>query len=146
MIKEFKAGKWYRYTGRVAPKAWFLTPEQNVVLDGFPRKCINASGVYADFKGLSHPLSMWCWEAGLVYWEEVDESAINLMTCRVCGYSGDFETENYISNVYPETTYTGGFDDYGNGHGTECLRGVELVTKKLHVCPECRIAYKLKEE
>ncbi len=68
------------------------------------------------------------------------------MRCRVCGFEGQFEEETFISQVNPETTAIGGYDDYGNGLGTEVVREVGAWERKFHVCPECRIVYFLKEE
>lgn len=68
------------------------------------------------------------------------------MLCRVCGFFGEFEIEEYVSQVNPECSAVGGYDSYGNGSGVEAITNINPWVKKLHICPKCRIAYKLIEK
>lgn len=60
MIKEFKEGKWYIYTGK-RQSIWSSGGEMDFMLDGKPHKCVSANGDWADFEGNERDFLLWNW-------------------------------------------------------------------------------------
>ena len=70
MIKEFKSGRWYRWTG---PKEdiGFMVNTMKFMLDGKPHRCLIGVGSRASFYDSPRPDIKWEWEDGLEYIEEI---------------------------------------------------------------------------
>ena len=72
-MKQFKAGKWYRYAERIKPelehgKSMWITDMEHVT-DGVPRKCTYGEGTRAAFTDTAP--NTWNWELGFENWERV---------------------------------------------------------------------------
>ena len=61
------------------------------------------------------------------------------MKCQVCGFDGEFKLVPYISDISYGTESVGGYDDYGNGHGTEAITNIVIDHSYFYVCPTCGI-------
>jgi len=74
MIKEFVAGKKYRYTGKKRLPDWHNQGGMDYVLDGKPRMVLYSYGKHnARFKKNEQA---WNWKDGFENWEKVVESII----------------------------------------------------------------------
>ena len=71
MIKEFKSGHWYRWTGPMKRQdEWSIHGGMDFILDGKPHQCDQGGGVSASFYDSPRDCK-WTWSNVIEYFEEL---------------------------------------------------------------------------
>jgi hypothetical protein len=75
MIKEFKVGYYYKYTGKARKCGWNKNGKMDKMLDGKWRKCIKSDRYYANFIDIVatskiNGYGLWNWSDGIENFKE----------------------------------------------------------------------------